>query len=271
MILQVLNFKIYFFNDLLYCSPKTRNELCIFQQQLHPSLIKGFGKGKEGLSIFNLFNKCSTNQGKKLLKNIFLFPLKDINKLDKRYQCIQDFSNINNYTIIKSLLANLSSIKDLETTMEDLKSFVINPKVWIVLNNSLSGILRIIEIMKTLKRKINIITDLLDEINIDDIQKIYDFLSVCFEFGRVDEVPIIKEGVSDTLDEINNKYRGIDSILQMKANEYRNQLPKNIFFDEFQICFYPQIGYLVGIIKNNKYKYLKKKNGKKILNKIDTE
>ena len=264
-----IKFQNIFFNDLLYCSPKTRNELSIFQQQLHPSLIKGFGKGKEGLSIFNLFNKCSTSQGKKLLKNIFLFPLKDKIKLDKRFQCIQDFANINNYTVIKSLIANLSTIKDLEVTMEDLKSFVINAKVWIILNNSLSGILRIIEIMKTLKRKISIISDLLEEISLDDIQKIYDFLSVCFEFGRIDEIPFIKEGVSDTLDEINNKYKGIDEILQMKANEYRNQLPKNTFFDEFQICFYPQIGYLVGIIKNNKYKYLMRKYGQKFLSKID--
>ena len=224
----IIKFQNIFFNDLLYCSPKTKNELCIFQQQLHPSLIKGFGKGKEGLSIFNLFNKCSTIQGKKLLKHILLFPLKDKDKLEERYQCIQDLTNINNYTIIKSLISNLSIIKDLEITMEDLKSFVINPKVWIVLNNSLSAILRISNIMKSLKRKISIISDLLDEINMDDIQKIYDFLSVCFEFGRVDEVPIIKNGVSDILDEINSKYKGIDEILQMKANEYRNLLPKNI-------------------------------------------
>ena len=267
----IIKFQNIFFNDLLYCSPKTRNELCIFQQQLHPSLIKGFGKGKEGLSIFNLFNKCSTIQGKKLLKHIILFPLKDKNKLEKRYQCIQDFANINNYTVIKSLISNLSIIKDLEIIMEDLKSFVINPKVWILLNNSLSGILRISEIMKTLKKKICIISDLLDDINLEDIQKIYDFLSVCFEFGRIDEIPIIKEGVSDTLEEINNKYKGIDEILQMKANEYRNQLPKNTFFDEFQICFYPQIGYLLGIIKNNKYKYLLKKYGHKFLSQINTQ
>ena len=266
-----IKFQNIFFNDLLYCSPKTRNELCIFQQQLHPSLIKGFGKGKEGLSIFNLFNKCSTVQGKKLLKNIFLFPLKNKNKLNERYQCIQDFANINNYTIIKSIISNLSTIKDLEIIIEDLKSFVINPKVWIVLYKSLSGILRIYEIMKTLKKKISLLSDLLDEINIEDIQKIYDFLSVCFEFGRIDEVPVIQEGVSDTLDEINNKYKGIDQILQIKANEYRNQLPKNTFFDEFQICFYPQIGYLVGIIKNNKYKYLIKKYGHLFLSKIDID
>ena len=195
-----IKFSNIFFNDLLYCSPKTRNELCIFQQQLHPSLIKGYGKGKEGLSIFNLFNKCSTLQGKKLLKNIILFPLKDKNKLNKRYQCIQDLANINNYTIIKSLISNLSTIKDLEIIMEDLKSFVINPKVWIILNKTLSGILRICEIMKSLKQKISLISDLLDDINVDDIQKIYDFLSVCFDFRRIDEVPIIQEGVSDTLD-----------------------------------------------------------------------
>ena len=265
-----IQFKNIFFNDLLYCSPKTKNELCIFQQQLHPSLIKGFGKGKEGLSIFNLFNKCSTVQGKRLLKHMILFPLKDKEKLDKRYQCIQDLININNYTIIKGFLSNLSVIKDLEIIIEDLKSFVINPKVWITLDNTLSGILRINQIMKTLKKRINIISDLLDNINFEDIQKIYDFLSVCFEFWRVDEVPIIKEGVSDTLDEINKQYRGIDEILQKKASEYRDLLPKNTFFDEFQICFYPQIGYLVGIIKNAKYKYLMKKYGQEFLNQLDT-
>ena len=266
-----LQFRNIFFNDLLYCSPKTKNELCIFQYQLHPSLIKGYGKGKEGLSIFNLFNKCSTVQGKRLLKHMILFPLKDQDKLNKRYQCIQDLSDINNFTIIKGFLSNLSTIKDLEIIIEDLKSFVINPKVWILLDNSLSGILRIYQIMNTLKKRISILSDILDNINFDDIQKIYDFLSVCFEFWRGDEVPIIKEGVSDTLDEINKQYRGIDEILQKKASEYRDLLPKYTFFDEFQICFYPQIGYLIGIIKNEKYKYLMQKYGQEFLSQLDTK
>ena len=266
-----LQFRNIFFNDLLYCSPKTKNELCIFQYQLHPSLIKGYGKGKEGLSIFNLFNKCSTVQGKRLLKHMILFPLKDQDKLNKRYQCIQDLSDINNFTIIKGFLSNLSTIKDLEIIIDDLKSFVINPKVWILLDNSLSGILRIYQIMNTLKKRISILSDILDNINFDDIQKIYDFLSVCFEFWRGDEVPIIKEGVSDTLDEINKQYRGIDEILQKKASEYRDLLPKNTFFDEFQICFYPQIGYLIGIIKNEKYKYLMQKYGQEFLSQLDTK
>ena len=266
-----IEFKNIFFNDLLYCSPKTKNELCIFKYQLHPSLIKGYGKGKEGLSIFNLFNKCSTVQGKRLLKHMILFPLKDKEKLNQRYQCIQDLSDINNYTIIKGFLSNLSSIKDLELIIDDLKSFVINPKVWILLDNSLSGIIRIYQIMNTLKKRISILSDILENINFDDIQKIYDFLSVCFEFWRVDEVPIIKEGVSDTLDEINKQYRGIDEILQKKASEYRDLLPKNTFFDEFQICFYPQIGYLIGIIKNDKYKYLMQKYGQEFLSQLDSK
>ena len=266
-----IQFKNIFFNNLLYCSPKTKNELSIFQEQLHPSLIKGFGKGKEGLSIFNLFNKCSTVQGKRLLKHMILFPLKDKENLNKRYQCIQDLIDINNYSIIKGFLSNLSVIKDLEIIIEDLKAFVINPKVWIILNNSLSGIIRINQIMQTLKTRISILSDLLDTINFEDIQKIYDFLSVCFEFWRVDEVPIIKVGVSDTLDEINKQYKGIDEILQKKASEYRDLLPKNTFFDEFQICFYPQIGYLVGIIKNKKYKYLIQKYGEEFLNQLDTK
>ena len=266
---SLIKFQNIFFDDLLFCKPKTKNELSIFQYQLHPSLIKGFGKGKEGLSIFNLFNKCSTSQGKKLLKNFFLFPLKNKIKLEKRYKCIQDLSDIKNYAVIKSIISNLATIKDFETIMTDLKSFVINPKVWNFLNNSLSGVLRIFDIFKSLKNKISIISELLDDINMDNIQKIYDFLSVCFEFGKINEIPTIKEGVSDLLDNITKAYKDIDEILQIKANEYRNNLGANSFFDEFQICFYPQIGYLVGIIKNKKYKYLMRKYGNDFLNNIE--
>ena len=37
--------------------------------------------------------------------------------------------------------------------LDDLKSFVINPKVWILLDNSLSGIIRIYQIMNSLKKR----------------------------------------------------------------------------------------------------------------------
>ena len=56
-----------------------------------------------------------------------------------------------------------------------------------------------------------------------------------------------------------------------KSSEYRDLLPKNTFFDEFQICFYPQIGYLIGIIKNEKYKYLMQKYGQEFLSQLDTK
>ena len=83
--------------------------------------------------------------------------------------------------------------------------------------------------MQTLKKRINILSDLLENINLEDIQKIYDFLSVCFEFWRGDEVPIIKEGVSDTLDEINNnpeKKTSRESYQQLKKYQNVDDIPK---------------------------------------------
>ena len=99
-----INFERINFENMLFVSNKTQKELNIFNEQIHPSLIKGFGKSKEGLSLYNLLNKCQTNQGKKLLKNFLEFPLENGEQIEKRYECINGFIKINNYSFIPFLI-----------------------------------------------------------------------------------------------------------------------------------------------------------------------
>ena len=70
---------------------QTLQYLSIFKDDMHPSLIKGKGKSKEGFSLFILFEKfINTKSGNKKLKQLFFTPTYDteiikVKKLKKKY------------------------------------------------------------------------------------------------------------------------------------------------------------------------------------------
>ncbi len=72
-------------NKQVYITRDSLQSLSIFKDEIHPSLIKGKGKSKEGYSVYMLFEKyAKTNLGKKKLKNWFLTPTYDLNIITKR-------------------------------------------------------------------------------------------------------------------------------------------------------------------------------------------
>ena len=53
-----------------------------------------FGKHREG-AIFNLFNKTQTRGGAQVLEDMFLYPLADINRINRRSDIIKYFQQKN--------------------------------------------------------------------------------------------------------------------------------------------------------------------------------
>ena len=255
-----INFERINFENMLFVSNKTQKELNIFNEQIHPSLIKGFGKSKEGLSLYNLLNKCQTNQGKKLLKNFLEFPIENEEQIEKRYECINDFIKINNYSFIKGITNELSHIKDFDILIKELKGFIVNTKTWSSFFSNLCSSLKILEIYKNKKNKIEIIDDYFELINYENLIKIYDFLFNCFDFTKGKNIEIsIKNGINEFLDELRIQYIEIDKILQDFALIYKEKIPKNSFIDKFMFIFIPQLGYMFAVAKNENYnQYIKK-------------
>ena len=55
-------------------------------------MVKGKGRSKDGYSLYMLFETfCSSSQGRKKLKNIFLRPTYDLDILEKRLNTQQFF------------------------------------------------------------------------------------------------------------------------------------------------------------------------------------
>lgn len=248
-----VQFKKIYFDDLMFISEKSQNELKIFAEKRHPSLVKGQGKSKEGLSLFNLFNKCLTSQGKKLMRNFFEFPLKNEEIIKQRYECINDFIKNQNYSIIKSISSELSHIKDLDVIKYELQKFMINFKIWENIYVSFNSILKIFDIFKSKIFHSKYLENLFSKINTENIEKIFDFVCNCLEFGKDDIRPRIKKGVNELLDKLKEEFAGLDELLTKLAVEYSQKVPKESFMQKFMFVFIPQLGYMLAVEKNKQY------------------
>ncbi|KDP39150.1 hypothetical protein JCGZ_00907 [Jatropha curcas] len=70
-------------NKFLKLDAAAHEALQIFQIDKHPSHM-GIGRSKEGFSVFGMMNKCATPMGQRLLKNWFLRPILDLERLNGR-------------------------------------------------------------------------------------------------------------------------------------------------------------------------------------------
>lgn len=249
----IINFDKLYINDVMFVSYKTQKELKIFEEKLHPSLVKGQGKSKEGLSLYNMFNKCITPQGKKLLKHFFIFPLQKATEIEQRYNCIDDIIKMKNYSFIKSICKELTNIKDLEVILSDLQKFMITFKIWNNIYVSLNSILRIFDMFKTKTYPISLLDNVYSSINVSNISKVFDFICNCLEFNKDDIKPRIKNGVNEMLDKLKEEYKGIDDVLSKLALEYSQKLSQGSCFDKFMYVFIPQLGYMLAVEKNKRY------------------
>jgi DNA mismatch repair ATPase MutS len=260
---NTLIFSRIFFNEILFISNKTQKELKIFDEKLHPSLVKGKGRSKEGLSIYSIFDKCTTTQGKKLMRHLFSYPVHNKDKLKLRYDMISDFSSLKNYSIVKSLLTELKNIKDMEKMLKELTKFMINFKIWNSLYSSICSIFKVLELFKTQifntnsinteNGKFKILKSFYSRLNLENLEKILDFLNTCLDFPKEEYKPKIKIGVNEDLDILRTEYNNLNEILSKHAIEYSKTLPAGSFLDKFMYVFIPQLGYMLAVEKSKNY------------------
>ncbi len=256
--------KLEYINSLLI-SKKSLKDLKIFDEKFHPSQIKGKGRSKEGVSLFWVFNKCATSQGKKLMKNIFSNPLKNYEIILKRQECISDFSLLKNHELIRALIKNLNEIKDIEKILKELKNFIINKKYFKFLFKTITSFLFLVnifmkEILNRNNTKFTLLNEILENINLDNIENLYEFMVNCMDFPKEDENVKLKTNINEDLDSLRKEYNSLDEILSKHAIEYSKNIPRGSFMEKFMIIFLPQLGYMLAVEKNSKYKFFVKKS-----------
>lgn len=105
----------YFFDEIFKHVQISGSELEVFEiikEEVHPSLIKGKGRSKEGFSVLSLYETPLNSTGaKKILRNIFRNPTYDRTVLESRLNFLTWIkNNCQDYRNLTKVFRNLHSM-----------------------------------------------------------------------------------------------------------------------------------------------------------------
>lgn len=232
--------KISFHNpsDYMYLDLSTKKNL---------EILYTIQEGQSEGSLFSVLDKTKTAMGARLLKKWINAPLRSKEQIEKRLQCVEDFTK--NKNLRNNLQNEFKEIGDLERLVSKVCTNRANPRELVYLKNSL--------------KKIPLVKQLLDQSNSEvlgvinskllDLDQVFDKV----ELAIVDEPPIslndggiIRTGFSPELDELRD--------ISLNAKDWIANLQKTererVNIPSLKVSYNKVFGYYIEISNAHKNK-----------------
>ncbi|CAA3014557.1 DNA mismatch repair MSH5 [Olea europaea subsp. europaea] len=232
--------------------------LQIFQIDKHPSHM-GIGRSKEGFSVYGMMNKCVTPMGRRLLRNWFLRPILNLDKLNGRLDTISFFLSAEE--LLASLRDTLKSVKDIPHILKKINSpsSVCSSGDWSAFLKSICSLLHINKIFEvgisvTLREQLAYLNlDVVEKAGIyfsTDLAYVYNLVIGVIDVNRSKEKDyetLVKDGFCGELRQI---YEELPEFLEEVSSLELARLP-HTSREKFIPCivYIHQIGYLMCIFE----------------------
>ena len=172
--------------------------------------------GKEGTSLVEVMDKCSSPMGARMLRTWLAMPVMDLKELEDRYAVVQHF--VDNQDDLARLQTMIGDIGDLERIISRAAAGKIMPREVMQLRRGLSQTDPIIRLCRS---KVGALDELLD--NMGDCAGLLEYLGntmhpeTASQLGKGD---VIASGVNQELDELRKIARhGKDYLLEVQQRE----------------------------------------------------
>ena len=173
--------------------------------------------GREGVSLVDVLDRCSSPMGARLLRTWLSMPIMDRAALNARFDCVQFFYD--NEGPLDDIRRLISDVGDLERILSRAATGKLLPREMMQLRRSL--------------RQMDPVKKLCSDTGIEALDKLIKGMKNCDRLlGRIEATmaedpaaaigkgPVIREGVDKTLDELRDiSSGGKDYLLQMQARE----------------------------------------------------
>ena len=173
--------------------------------------------GKEGTSLVDVMDKCSSPMGARMLRSWLAMPVMDLQELESRYEVVQHF--IDNQDDMQQVQAMLGEVGDLERIISRAAAGKIMPREVMQLRRGLGQTAPIMQLCKG--RGVTALDEMLSKMG--DCTELLDYLGrtmhpeTASQLGKGD---IIASGVNDELDELRKIARhGKDYLLDLQQRE----------------------------------------------------
>lgn len=193
---------------------------------------------EEKYSLLNVLDNMETPMWKKLLKQILLKPIKNINELNYRLEKIQYYYD--DEIIRKSIIEDLKKLSDISKLISNLIYRKNSPTILLKLKNNLWIIFWNWEI--TIKNEL--IKFWFDKQKIEVLQRLYEKLEKCIVDEIIDEqIDYIKDWFDKTIDEKRKIYKNHDELFL----EYQKFLIKTTNLSNIKIKYIWNVWYFIEI------------------------
>ena len=173
--------------------------------------------GKEGTSLVDVMDKCSSPMGARMLRSWLAMPVMDLQELESRYEVVQHF--IDHQDDMQQVQAMLGEVGDLERIISRAAAGKIMPREVMQLRRGLGQTAPIMQLCKG--RGVNALDEMLDKMG--DCTQLLDYLGktmhpeTASQLGKGD---VIASGVNEELDELRKIARhGKDYLLDLQQRE----------------------------------------------------
>lgn len=234
-LIHINNIEILEINDFLELEANTRKNL-----ELHRNLNNN---SKED-TVLNIIDKCDTVMGSRLINQWLERPLIDKEKIDRRLDIVEYFTN--NPIESQNISNFLKNVMDLERLIGKISYKRANARDFISLKNSIEDIPRLKSYLEDSDDEM--IRNL--GINLPDVLDIYKLLekSICDDPPiSITEGGIIKEGYSNELDDL--KISSEEALT--KLTKYESEEREKTGIKNYKIIFNKNNGYSIEITKSN--------------------
>ena len=173
--------------------------------------------GKEGTSLVDVMDKCSSPMGARMLRTWLSMPVMDLQELDRRHSVVQHF--VDNQEDLKTLQGLVGDIGDLERIISRAAAGKIMPREVMQLKRGLGQTDPIVKLCQG--RGVEALDDMIGSIS--DCQELLDHLEKTMHpetAAAVGKGDVIAPGVSQELDELRDIARGgKDYLLRIQERE----------------------------------------------------
>lgn len=208
--------------------------LQIFCEDIHPNVIKGVGRSKEGFSLFGLFDRTQSSSGRMKLKEWMAKPIFDLQNILYRQRGVEFFALETNRDLTTTIIGMMKHISDLPRMVLRIKKVEATHTEWCKLHTTCNYAVLILGEIVNL-----VLTDGLDDsskeylkgliclLDISMLDKMRESLSKAIDFaeslahGQI----FIKEGFDSVLDQQRQLYDNLEEQLISAAHKILEVVP----------------------------------------------
>ncbi|TMW57428.1 hypothetical protein Poli38472_003353 [Pythium oligandrum] len=233
-------------DGIMYIDAGSMKSLQIFSNEAHPSLVKGYGRSKEGFSLYGLLNRTLTKGGAALLRQWMLAPLLDVAIINMRLDAVEYLCKPDVDELRKAIRARLKCFGDVSGIFNRIRSRCASVSEWNKVSESIGSYLALQNLLQEHEASQSssmppLLCDILGERSMIHVSNLLGNI-IDFEESAQEEHIVIRAGVSDVLDAARAKYEDLDNVLTEVAYQIQESQPS---LSSITVQYIPQVGYVI--------------------------